>query len=465
MTRRDALRYLSAGSALSLRVQRLPGQSVSGQSRPDSFRIYSDGPRLLLRPQRLRLLRRERERRSLRWEQFETLWSANAPFPELGWAQALRYRIADDREAGTRAAAWAVGPADAARLDDVRQMALIMDWCAPILSGDDQSQLVARLQRAATDPRPVKTLPDARARIFAAVALADAQPALSEKTLETVFDGFWSGFIASLRNAKSAVSNADAYAMIEILHAVRDNLDFDLRETLPDWFRQYPLLHLMAHYPAPWPAAENEFRIPADESIAKTGPDVRKAALSRAAELAMVAYDANAASSQLLQGWAINDRFLMRGAYGIPYELLWANPYQPGLSYYHVPLALHDETGGQLFVRSSWEDDASWIGFFGGQLQLFQGGGVTQVDLEMAQEPIDIETAIVFVARKTKRFSFSRPDKKEDDTPVFLLGLDPGRSYHVEVDGEEMTEERADPGGIVSLPAVPGGGVRLAALS
>jgi hypothetical protein len=215
-----------------------------------------------------------------------------------------------------------------------------------MISGDDKSQLVAKLQRAAADPRPVKTLLDARARIFAAVALADAQPAAGEKALQTVFDGFWNGFIASLRNAKSAVSNADAYAMLEILHVVRDNLNFDLRETFPEWFRQYPLLHLLAHYPAPWPAAENEFRIPADETIAKTGPDVRKASLSRAAELAMVAYDANAASSQLLQGWVTNDRFLMRGTYGIAYELLWANPYQPGLSYYHVPLALHDEIGG-----------------------------------------------------------------------------------------------------------------------
>ena len=52
-------------------------------NRPDSFRVYTEGPRLLLRPQRLRLLRRERERRSLRWDQFETLWTANAPFPEL----------------------------------------------------------------------------------------------------------------------------------------------------------------------------------------------------------------------------------------------------------------------------------------------------------------------------------------------------------------------------------------------
>src|SRR5580658_2147622 len=209
MTRRDALRYLSALTALTLSGRRLPAQS-----RPDSFRIYSDGPRLLLRPQRLRLLRRERERRSLRWDQFETLWTANAPFPELGWAQALRYRIADDREAGTRAVAWAVGAADAGRLDDVRQMALIMDWCAPLISGDDKSQFVAKLQRAATDPRPVKTLLDARAKIFAAVAFFFNDTATTEKALEMVFSGFWSGFIASLRNARAAVSNADAYALL-----------------------------------------------------------------------------------------------------------------------------------------------------------------------------------------------------------------------------------------------------------
>ncbi|HTA41885.1 MAG TPA: hypothetical protein VK789_05525 [Bryobacteraceae bacterium] len=449
MTRRALLRYLSA----------LPACGLLAQNRPDSFKVYSESPRLLLRPQRLRLLRRERERRSLRWDQFETLWTANTPFPEPGWAQALRYRVADDRDAGTRAIAWAVGPADATRQEDVRQMAIIADWCAPVISGDDKNQLMAKLQRVAADSRPLKTLADARTRVFAAMALVDTQPAVSEKALQGFFDAFWSAsLIAALRNAKSAVSNADAYAMLEILHVFRDNLNFDLRDTFPDWFKQYPLLHLLAHYPAPWPAAENEFRIPADETIEKTGPDVRKAALSRAAELAMVAYDANAASSQLLQGWLTNDRFLMRGAHGIPYEMLWANPYQPGLSYYHAPLALHDEIGGQLFVRSSWEDDASWAGFFGGQLQLFKDGSVTRMDPAIARDPLDLETAVVFFARESKRFQVA---KRENDAAVFIVGLDAGHSYHVEVDGEEMTEEQADPGGIVFLPEVPPGGVRL----
>lgn len=461
MTRRDALRILPA----------LPTLTLLGQGRPDSFKVYTDGPRLLLRPQRLKLLRRERERRSLRWDQFETLWTGNAPFPELGWVQALRFQLADDREAAIRATAWAVGPADPQRPDDLRQMAIIADWCEALITGDDKRQLTAKLERAANDPPPARTLSDARSRIFAAIALAETQPVASQKALQTAFDGFWNGtFISALKRATTGVSNPDAYAMLEILHVVRDNLNFDLRETFPAWFKQYPLMHLLAHYPAPWPASENEFRIPADATIETTGPDLRKAALSRAAELAMVAFDANVASSQLLQGWLTNDRFLLRGAFGIPYELLWANPYQPGLSYYHVPLALHDEIGGQLFVRSSWEDDADWAGFFGGQLQLFREGAVTRVDPASAREPLDLDAALVFFARASQKFQVPAqtapkgPDAKaepEDAAAVFIVGLDPRRRYHVEVDGEEMIEEMADPGGIVYLPAVPSGGVRL----
>jgi hypothetical protein len=463
MTRREALRYLPALSALRLWGQTGPKTPAAGP-RPDSFTVYTESPRLLLRPQRLKLLRRERERRSLRWDQFETLWTANAPFPDLAWVQALRFQIADDRDAGTRAVAWAIGPSDVARVDDVRTMAIVADWCGPLISGDDKRQLFEKLERAASDQRPVKTLAEARGKVFAAVVLAEDRKAVSQKALEAIFNGFWNGtFIASLRSAKAGVPNADAYAMLEILHVVRDNLNFDLRETFPPWFRQYPLLHLIAHYPAPWPGSENEFRIPADETIAKAGPDVRKAALSRAAELAMVAYDANDASSQLLQGWLTNDRFLLRGPFGIPYEFLWANPYQPGLSYYHAPLVLHDEIGGQLFVRSSWEDDAVWVGFFGGQLQMFRDGEVTLVNPDTAREPLGADTAMVFFGRASKKFLVPARagDEKDDEVAVFIVGLDPKRSYHVEIDGEEMVEETADPGGIVYLPSVPSGGVRL----
>jgi hypothetical protein len=457
MTRRQFAGSVLGGS-LAGACGLLP--DLRAQAVPDSYRVYSETPRLLLRPARIRLLRRERERRSLRWDQFETLWTAGANFPELGWVQALRYQVADERDAGTRAVAWAVGPGD-----DIRQIALIADWCAPIISKDDQSLIFAKLKRELTDPRPVKNLAEARNRIFAAVVMTDADPRGSEKTLQTVLEGFWMGsLIPALRSAKTNVSNPDGYALLEIMHVVRDSLNFDLRETFPKWFEQYPLLHLMAHYPAPWPGSDNEFRIPADETIEKRGPDIWKATLSRAAELAMVAFDANVASSQLLQGWVTNDRFLLRGASGIGYEFLWANPYQPGLSYHHVPLAFHDEIGGQLFVRSSWEDDAAWAGFFGGQLQLFEEGSVTAIDPRLEREPLDLESAVVFFARETKRFQSPalKDGNEESGSNIFLVGLEPGKAYHVEVDGEEMVEERADPGGIIYLPGVPAGaGVRL----
>src|SRR5580698_10557486 len=114
MTRRDWLRSTAA----------LACWRAAGQPSPESFRVYNDAPRLFLLPARLKLLRRERERRSLRWEQFETLWGAGTQFPEFGWTAALRYQIAQDEFAGRQAVAWA---ANAASTSDsvVRQIALI----------------------------------------------------------------------------------------------------------------------------------------------------------------------------------------------------------------------------------------------------------------------------------------------------------------------------------------------------
>jgi hypothetical protein len=463
MTRRAACRSFIGLPALL----GLPAPRLCAQNRPDSFRIYSESPRLFLRPARLKLLRREKERQSLRWEQFEGLWNGNAPFPELGWAAALRYQVAQDEAAGKQAVQWAAGPST-----DVRQAALIADWCGPLASRADQAPIHAKLLRAVRGPGP-RNIAEARDIVLAAVALSEAQPDLAEKTLAGLFDNFWlKTLIPSLREGRARMPNADACALLELLHAFRDNLNFDLRETFPAWFKDYPTIHLMAHYPAPWPAAENEFRIPADRQIRKTGPNIDKAVLSRAAELSMVAFDSNSPETQLLQGFLMNDRFAMRGTYGIPYEFMWANPYQPGLSYYHVPLAVHDEIGGQLFVRSSWEDDASWIGFFDGQLQLFAEGSVAEVDPKQAHEPMDIEEATVFFGRDASKFrvpqrkspEVTRPEGQDDEAvdDVFIVGLEPRKSYHIEVDTQEMVEELADPGGIVYLPGLPAGaGVRL----
>jgi hypothetical protein len=334
----------------------------------------------------------------------------------------------------------------------------------------DKTPIFSRLEKIAA--APANTIADARTKAFAAIVISEARPAVSEKALRDVYEQFWTAdFIAAVRDGKVHVSNADAYPMLELMHCFRDNLSFDLRETLGKWFRDYPLIHILAHYPEPFPAAENEYRIPADPEIDKRGPNVTKATLSRAAELAMVAYDSNAPETQLLQGFLMNDRFLMRGSLGIAYELMWANPYQPGLSYYHVPLIAHDTTGGELYLRSAWEDDAAWLGFFGGQLQLFANGEVTRVDPAAAHDPMDLGEAAVFFAHEARKFRV--PEHKaeasnsqstsgdagvgEPATDVFLIGLEPKRRYHVEADGEGMFEATSDVGGIIYLPGSPGG--------
>jgi hypothetical protein len=463
MTRRDLLR----GAAL------LPALRASGQTPgPDGFRAYTDAPRLFLRPARLRLLRRERERRSLRWEQFETLWNGGAEFPEFGWTAALRYQVAQDEPAGRQAVAWAAGKAAvggaAVSESVVRQMALIADWCEPLMSAADKAVIFPSLERTlASVPA---TLAEARTKTLAALALSEARPAASEKALRDVYEKFWVGiFIPGLRDAKVHVSNADANALLELMHCFRDNLNFDLRESFGKWFRDYALTHILCHYPEPFPASENEYRIPADPQIDKRGPDITKATLSRAAEMAMVAFDANAPETQLLQGFLMNDRFLMRGTLGISYELMWANPYQPGLSYYHVPLVAHDAVGGELFVRSSWEDDAQWLGFFGGQLQLFANGEVLRIDPQAAHDPMDLTEATVFFAHESTKFLVPArrapevdSDRNADGTSggealddVFIIGLEAKRRYHVEVDGEGMLEESSDVGGIIYLPGLP----------
>lgn len=461
MTRRDWL----------LAAAMLAGLPAAAQTGPDTFKVYTDGPRLFLLPARLKLLRRERERRSLRWDQFETLWGAGTQFPEFGWTAALRYRIADDESAGRQAVAWAAdkaGLADSAVSENMaRQIALIADWCAPLMSAADKAPIHARLEKIANSAASL-AIADARTKAMAAIVLSETRPAASEKALREVYEGFWAGkFIAGLRDAKVHVPNADAYAMLELMHCFRDNLNFDLRETFGPWFKDYPLTHILAHYPEPFPAAENEFRIPADPEIDKRGPNVTKATLSRAAELAMVAFDANAPETQLLQGFLMNDRFLMRGALGISYEFLWANPYQPGLSYYHIPLVAHDATGGELYVRSTWEDDAAWLGFFGGQLQLFGNGELARVDPNAAHDPMDLVEATVFFAHAAAKFRVPErpaPAANDDETgggdavaDVFVIGLEPKGRYHVEADGDGMFEASSDVGGIIYLPGLPAG--------
>lgn len=416
----------------------------------EEFRVYTEQPRLLLRPQRLRLLKRERERQSMRWEQFHTLMSGHAQMPEPGFSEALYYAVTGDASSAKQAMDWA-GAAT-----DIRQLAVVLDWCRPALTPEQVKPFALRLSRAAASLAGKTDLAGIRDRAFAAIASADEFPDASETALRDIVVRVWRKSVApALADGSLPPQNTELFALYELMHAVRDNLNIDLRQDIRAWFKELPPLHLLSHYPSPYPAPENEYWIPAYDG--EKGPDLRRAALSRATELSMVAYDNNDSDSQFLQGWLIQDRFLMRSPFGIAYEFLWANPYQPGLSYFHFPLAHHDPKTGGLFVRSSWNDDAIWFGRVGREWQIFRDGKITALNTSKVRDPIAIGETAVFVAHDPVRFDVQSASR------AYIIGLKPRTRYDVEVDDEQMREELTDGAGTLEIlfPAETSTGVRV----
>jgi hypothetical protein len=419
------------------------------------YKAYTESPRLLLNSRRLRLLKRERERESMRWQQFHVLMAGKAAMPEPGFAGALYSIVSGDPTTCRTAAS---GPLDP------RQSALVYDWCRDHLPSATRQQLESRLRRALASP--IGGILDARNRAFAALATADLDPAASEQSLRGLVELWWNPKIAPvLKTGRQPFSSRESlYALVELLHVLRDNIRVELRDTAPAWFEQLPALQMLTCYPASWPAAENDYRIPA---YTKPGdPDLREAALGRATDLALVSYDTNAQPQQFLQGWVILDRFLLRGPFGIPYEFLWANPYQPGLSFYYMPDLYHFH--GRLLVRSSWDEDASWFGFWDGQAQAFEKGARLAVNLKSQPAPFRVGTTQILFAPGGLRFTggispADEEDRRAQEEFAFVLGLKAGQKYDVEVDGEEMVEVRADEGGIIALKFTRGrrSGVRI----
>ena len=372
--------------------------------------------------------------------------------PERGFAWGLYSVVAGNQNLGREAVLLATTGAL-----DLRQQALVFDWCQNLMSDDQRRTFAARLQKGIADTAADNSIAAVRSRVFAAIAIYDHVPQTPQRELERTVRQWWGGrMLPALKSGKSAIARDDAYPLWEMLHAIRDNTNIDLRETVPKFFKDFPIEHLLSHYPATFDGPDNQYRI----GLSPSGePDLRMAALSRAAELEMVALDTNAAESQVLQGWLMHDHFILRGPFGAPYEFLWANPYQPGLSYNLVPLIYHNADFGKLFVRSSWDEDAQWFGVFDGMMQMFADGHPSRVNPQLDTPPISLTSATICFAQRTRKFQL----KLEEDEAVFLLGLDPKTTYQVEIDDEEMFEGQSDIGGILELD-VPRGksvGVRL----
>jgi hypothetical protein len=424
----------------------------------DVVSVFTEHPRLFLRPARLRLLQKERERASARWQQFDAYVSADAPLPETGFAEALYYQVSGSAPAGRKAIAWALGPEGPGIRHDLRQLALVFDWCQKLLSESERRDLAARIVKGLNEAASEESIPAMRAQVLAAVALYDDVPDIPNRELQRAVRDWWERKIAPSIAKGQAPARDDAYALWEIFHAIRDNTNLDLRETAPRFFKSFPIEHLMSNYPATYPSEDNDFHIGAS---AKTGtPDLTRATFFRAAELAMVAFDTNAEESQYLQGWLMHDRFELRSALGAPYEFLWANQYQPGLSFTLLPLVYHNPDTGTVFVRSDWDESAQWFGYFDGVAQVFRDGHVEPVKLAGAP-PLVLASAVIYFGATRFRVKLDA-----DRSAAIVVGLAPGKTYQVEIDDEEVVEQAADRGGVLVLD-VPQGretGVRLRAV-
>jgi hypothetical protein len=422
---------------------------LSGQNpaADEDFHVYRDAPRLLLTPQRLRLLQRERERQSPRWEQLDSLISGGAPMSEPGFAWALYYQVTRQANAAKQAIDWALLK-DAAEPSVLRQLALVFDWCGPALTPAQSDRLAAKIETALAKPAntSVNDVRGQSARVFAAIALADRLPDQGNAILGEIVQKWWRAqIVPGLATSRPVLPREQRYALYEMLHALRDNVKVDLRESAAGYFKDLPVAHLTGHYPAPFSAPENEFLIPV--YLHDGNPDPADAAMSRAAGLAMVAYDTNALESQFLQGWLMRDRFVMRGSLGAVYEFLWANPYQPGLNYDQVPLVFHQPYTGEVFARTSWDEDATWIGYFEGRLQLFRNGSLQTLRAGAAVNPVQVGTATVTSAPAQDAAKF-----RLQNQTLFVLGLAPRSEYAVEIDDQELEFLNTDAGGTLRVP-------------
>lgn len=287
-----------------LLISVLAGSFVEGA--PEETRF----PRLLLTQQRLRRLKRDRERQTPRWINFERRIKTVRDSPERGFELALYYAVTDEPARAKEATAWAES-----HPCEIRQVALISDWVgSPVPS------------RTGTCRPSTSELQRFRDAVFLSVA-AGRSPSPSAEFVQAV-------------KRTSFDDPEPLYPAIEYIDAVRSSTHQDVREQARSFFVELPGRFLLS--------------LPPDQ-LSK--PSWR----THAAALAMVSLDPNLEGSQFLQGWAIEDSQMIQDGPGVAYEFLWGNPYLPGVSYQNMEPALYDDEDSRLVARTSWEPDACRI--------------------------------------------------------------------------------------------------------
>ena len=198
------------------------------------------------------------------------------------------------------------------------------------------------------------------------------------------------------RSRKAPIPREQTYALLELLHALRDNVSVDLRESAPSASK-------ICRSTISWATIRPRFAVQTTTSWFPFSAAMASRILSKRCGRGRPAwrwwrYDPNSPEIQYLQGWLMQDRFMMRDPLGCLYEFLWANPYQPGLSYELLPLVFHDASSGHVFARTSWEEDATWIGYFDGHLQVFRDGKLETLRSGASTKPVRVGDAVLLSA-------------------------------------------------------------------
>ncbi len=274
-------------------------------------------PQLLLNAQRLRRLKRDRERKTVRWVNFENRVNSVPDSPERGFELALYYAVTGDEAKGREAVQWALNH------NSPRQNALVLDWCLPLVSIEQKKRLA--LFHYIINGQPTYEL--ARDSWFNQVA-SGRDPSLPVPSAP--FSSFTLGGYAHPE---------ELYALCELIYTVRAATHTDLRDANPHFFSLLPAELLLSAKPSelnspPW--------------------------MQHVAALALVAIDPNLPASQFLQSWALEDNQTLREGPGVAYELLWADPYLPGVGYQNMDTWVYDDYG-RLFARANWEAYSCWI--------------------------------------------------------------------------------------------------------
>ena len=421
------------------------------------YRVYNDHPRIWLDESRLVRVQRDAERQTPRWARLRELLAQPGQLQEPAFAQALAYQASGDEARGRAAVDWALGAAERSfsEAGDLRQGALVFDWCQPLLDEEERAKIAGGLATAITAAANADQLNLLRTRdaLLASIAVSGTWPGAEAATGKLLSQHWKAKLIPQMEAGEIADRAEELQAALEICVAVRHNLDRDLWSETPQAFRDVALARILSYLPDDIETKEGRVHRP---SVAPAGSDVEtEAIVGRVAEMTLVAYDSRSRSSQFLQGWLRSEAYTLRGGYGAPYEFLWLNPYLPGLSPTSGPQSAYDPTRGRFFARSGWGKDGMWLGFFDGALLRYEDGALTPVEPEKRGEAISFPGFAIALPQEDAKFQA----KILEGNPaygqhIYLLGMDDKQRYEVKI-GDNAWRDYQPRGGVIVLSSDP----------